>query len=267
MATKKKNGGSGSVNAIDAFMASREEVVQQKKGKDDDTGCVDVGDDDFESFVALSYVFDAIKAHKEQKADEFKVSLAGERMFQQVCEKQKPTTFNAVQGKAKCQFVYSKHTPLAPDAIFTLTQSTIGEVFKEHNIPHEEVGVPEQLVINPDILKDQEILSKVAKALMKIESELDGIQVVLKQKADVKLRITDDTLTGIAKVKDKEIRKALFDTCSTISVKSPNIESDSATSFQDAFAILNKAGIWKQIASEKQAEEAAKEAIKAAKKK
>lgn len=261
MTIKKKKKNNDSNSAINAFMASREEVEQPKKDKKNNDG-VDVDNDDFEAFVALSYVFDAIKAYKEQKSEELKLSVAHDRMYQQVCDKQQPTSFNAIRGKAKCMFVHNNHTPIVPDTDFPLTQTTIGDVFKKFNIHHEEVGVPEQLVINPDILKDQEILAKVAKALMKIENELYGLKVVLKQKATVKLKITDETFIGISKIKDESIRKALFDACSTIAVKSPKIESETS-SFSDAFEILNRAGgIWQQIASKKQLEDDVKKANK-----
>ncbi len=218
---KKKVSDNKELAALDK-MFTQAATIDTKKVKKSEKKDVDMGDG-FSIFVALEMLYTTISSLAASYKEDFK-SRAAELFYADLIEKKgKPESFIGINSDAaKSTFVHQKHVPISADMKFTLTNESLLSVLSRHDVPYEEVGQPERFVINPAIANNQELLTKLAVALDKINLTDDGnaLAIICKSAPSIKLAFDESTFTAIAKIKDDNIRRELFTICTTISVKS-----------------------------------------------
>jgi hypothetical protein len=143
-----------------------------------------------QDLAALDYVIKSLLALKETVESEVK-SAAKEKFFELgLATKVRPENFNAVDGLAtvSCQL-------RARSSASTLTEDE-QKVLAVYNIPTKKnVITVGAFVINPDYTNNQEVLSKVEKALKKVPGlPADFIQV----QDEVSKTVPDDSAIALA---------------------------------------------------------------------
>lgn len=201
--------------AINALMNGVATVPSPKpKSSSANREVVEMTDKEFESYIALEMLADAVETVKEELDGRFKKGFAMDHHLENLVKTgAKPDAFDAIGGEAACQFQHRKRSAVKPTEDFPLLQKKLVDVLNENNIPYErKESVSERLIINPEISDNQEILAKMARALLSADL---GVQAIMKQEAVFKYSFTDATFAAIAKVKDPAIRKELFKAVST----------------------------------------------------
>lgn len=98
------------------------------------------------------------------------------------------------------------------------------EALNEYGIETETVGdVAETFIFNPELVGDQEIMAKVAKALEKVKGLPDNL--IQKQVANKKVVTTDNSIRQVMNLKP-EIARTLLPVVSTVAVGKAKLPED-----------------------------------------
>ena len=167
-----------------------------KKGKNGDRLVIPFID--FDLVAALGIVEKAIKSVSTQMKDAIKELATDEFVQQILATGTKPDSFTARGDNATGLVSLRKrgsNTKLDEETALKLI---------EKGIHVDEIeAVPERLVINAEILKDQKIIGAVAEAIQK-HPKLKGVTVVMKQTAEKHYAVSEQTLPQLAQAAEKE---------------------------------------------------------------
>ena len=206
MATKKKSGNNeqSAINAVfgGATPIAPAEKKATKKNKKDQQEMPAP----FDAYVALHIVGTMVKKPAEAMAAEIKEKVVD--MFDEILtETGGVETFLGYLGDAEANVQCRKSANIPREFV---------EMLRENEIPfEEEEQQAARYIINPEILKDQELLGKLAVALQNAPG-LGGVEIIQKQLPEVKVKPTEETLRHLAKIKDKTLRRTLLDGITTI---------------------------------------------------
>lgn len=161
-----------------------------KRGQDREH--IDMGTD-LDYLAAIGVVTKALdEMQKTLRAEQQRLALAhfSERMVER---RTKPDAFIGTGKKCEAYVGVTRKGSNRP-----LDEETVARLQKM-KVPVSEVeAVPERLVINPDILKDQKTLRVLAEAIQNTK-ELEGVPVILKQEAQSSFVTNDETLPALAR--------------------------------------------------------------------
>ena len=190
---------------------------------------------------ALGVVEKALKAVSKQLVGEIKDLVMGLFLGQMTSSGVKPEGFTAVghSSTALCSLRKRGSHLAVDDATATRLRA------KGIHLDLIE-KVPERLVINPAILNDQATIAAVAEAI-KGHPALEGIQVIMQQKADTFYAVSEETLPQLARSAgdfDDDLREILGNV-SVISVGRFEFKgcTDSSQQKRKAIEILEEARI------------------------
>jgi hypothetical protein len=160
----------------------------------------------FDTYVALHIVGNMVKKPAEAMAAEIKEKVVD--MFDDILtETGGVETFLGYLGDAEANVQCRKSANIPREFV---------DMLRENDIPfEEEEQQAARYIINPEILKDQDLLGKLAVALQNAPG-LGGVEIIQKQLPEVKVKPTEETLRHLAKIKDKTLRRTLLDGITTI---------------------------------------------------
>jgi hypothetical protein len=209
---------------------------------------------DFDTCIALRIVASAVKGANEQSEEEFKDKKGFDHIEEVVTATgEKPDSFRVRGDIGSAQFIFGKKS-----AGFS---KEVADMLEENGVTSYEKTekVAERFIINPDVLKDQAMLAKLAQAIQGLDF---GCQVIQKQAPEFKYTTTDETFEQISKIKDKKLRRELLFQTSQISVKTPMLDGKDAKggALAQALTIIKE----KKVLEKWMADEASKEANKKA---
>ncbi len=147
----------------------------------------------FDVVAALGVVEKALKAVSKQLVAEVKDRVVGLFLNQMTANGVKPDGFTAVGHSSSGLCGLRKrggHLAVDDATAARLRAKGIHLDFVEK--------VPERLVINPEVLNDQATIAAVAEAI-KGHPALEGIQVIMQQKAESFYAVSEETLPQLAR--------------------------------------------------------------------
>lgn len=194
----------------------------------------------FDVVAALGVVEKALKAVSKQLVAEVKDRVVSLFLSQMTASGIKPDGFTAVGHSSTGLCGLRKrggHLAVDENTATRLRAKGIHLDFVEK--------VPERLVINPEVLKDQAIIGAVAEAI-KGHPALEGIQVIMQQKAESFYAVSEETLPQLARsAGDFDDLREILGNVSVISVgrfEFPGC-TDSSQQKRKAIEILEEARI------------------------
>lgn len=145
----------------------------------------------------------------------------------------KPESIDGREGSSHCTYVMGSSSSIKDE---------IETAMDQHNVAYDTIeGLPERWVINPNIV-DQDILDKVANALIALNL---GVEIVQRQPATgSQIKITPETFRTLAQVKNPDIRSRIFKAVSQVSLKTP-VFDDTPDALQHAVDFLRDEGMLK----------------------
>ena len=171
--------------------------------------------DSFQSLVHLAIVEKAISESKKS-LEEMHEDMAIDFFADRIKSNQFKTTFTAVSGDCSADFQFRKRG----------FSDDIAEKLDGYNIPYDSETGDECYIINPDILKNQDLLKKLAVALKELKG-FESTPIVQCQKGKRKNSFNDETLAGIVKLKGEE-RSMLLKSISTMALAQAKVEGADA---------------------------------------
>jgi len=212
MVKEKKISKKEAAAIADVFGGASE--IETPKSKKNNGNQISMGKD-FEGYVSLILLENAIEGAKKQLEGEMKEKKAFTHFFEKITETgNQPSQIEGVEGRASAMFQFKKK-----GAGFT---AEIAEDLKEHGIDCErKESIPERFVINPLILQDQAKLAQLSVAIKQLGLDYEIVQ---KQKPVFKYQFTEETIRQISKIKDKQIRAKLLRDIATIAVAQAKLD-------------------------------------------
>jgi hypothetical protein len=198
-----------------------------------------MGDDknSFEGYVSLILIEKAIKGMKESMAGYFKSKAFD--IFSSLVAKTgtQPEAFEGTEGCAVAQFQFKKAATVTP---------ALADILTQNGVSHERTeSVPECFIINPLLLKDQDMMRKLALAIQSVQESL-GIDynIIEKQKPVYKYHVTKKSIVEVSQIQDPKLRSELMQEITSIAVAQGQLEVEKGEDvLQKAFEIVRKNGI------------------------
>jgi hypothetical protein len=190
--------------------------------------------------AALGVVEKALKAVSKQLVGEIKDRIVGIFLGQMTASGIKPDGFTAIGPLATGLCGLKKRgSNLSVDEATAIRLRAKGI--------HLDLieKVPERLVINPEVLKDQAAIAAVAEAI-KGHPALEGITVIMQQKAETRYAVSDETLPQLARSAGEfEDLREILGNVAIVTLGRFEFRgcSDSSDQKRKAIEILEEAGI------------------------
>ena len=153
---------------------------------------------DFDLIAALGIVEKAIKSVSTQMKGAVKELATDEFVTQILATGTKPDSFIA-RGELATGMVSLRKRGTTS----RLDDETALRLIEKGIHVDEVEAVPERLVINPAILKDQKIITAVAEAI-KNHPKLKDVTVIMKQTAEKHYAVSEQTIPQLAQAAEKE---------------------------------------------------------------
>lgn len=197
MARRNQNTAINAINEI-IIEAPVMKISKSKKAKTDTKEKIEFSSD-FETLVNVAIVDKALKGVKESLAGEFE-DFAFEIFQERLAESgKKPDEFTAVHGEASANYRLQK-----PGYGFS---QEAADFLDEHKIEYDvEEKEPERIIVNPELLKNQELLEKFAMAIKELKFD---VPVFMKIPATNKYTPNEKTYEGISKLESEDQKRIL----------------------------------------------------------
>jgi hypothetical protein len=226
-------------NPLDLFTAAP--TIQAKSPSTAKKDVVSVGwGEDLDVLASLNLVEKALKGIRVQLRSEIESKAITQFASQMVATHQKPSRIDAHGENATGRIL-----PRKKASSHKLDEETV-EVLQSHEIPIEVIEkIPERIVINPEVLKDQDALTVIAE-LVQNDERLEGKTIFLRQEAESHYAVGEQTVAIMAqKAENQEQAEDLFFRVMGVTMRDWKINGtqDSAETLHRAVEIIKGAGL------------------------
>lgn len=210
------------------------ETSDKKKKASKEKPQVSIAHKDFEGYVALMLVKQALEGVEKQLNKEIRDGEVFTHFADEIARTgSQPETFEGVHGRCSAQFQYKQRG-------FGFSEK-VAEALEEQGVEFDKIQkVPEQYLINPEIVADSVKFGKLVLAINAL-----GFGDVLRHQAPTFThKFNKNTIKQLSALKDQSVRADLALNIAQLSAGKPMIDGiEKSDALESALAILQEQGI------------------------
>jgi len=237
--------------AVKDKTVQKKDVVKKPKAKPKKIRKTHNFDKPFDTFIALTLMKNVIEEERSKLARKFKGAAFEIFMDQMATTGEKPESFTAKGDEGTALYSLKLRSAISDE---------LAEKLEKLNIPYttHEIAA-DGLMLNPDIMWDQELLEKMAKALKNVkELEPYFSTIFLSQEPTYSYALTAETISHVLEnVTNTKQRTALIKALTSLAMSQPKLNGGTEESeevVQRALQLLSEKGVFSLSIGKKKAD-------------